>query len=111
MNYVKKIPRGSGDDLPSLPKQFPDLHLKKITILINNLNLITDHSLMESPRRKLRSSQIFPRKHSVVLGNIDPVPEETRSGILPACRCLGAIYLVRTKLSMAVVRRRHVLSQ
>ena len=47
----------------------------------------------------------------VVLGNIDPVPEETRSGILPACRCLGAIYLVRTKLSMAVVRRRHVLSQ
>ena len=46
MNYVKKIPRGSGDDLPSLPKQFPDLDLKKITILINNLNLITDDSLM-----------------------------------------------------------------
>ena len=45
------------------------------------------------------------------LGKFDPVPEETRSGILPACRCLGAIYLVRTKLSMAVVRRRHVLSQ
>ena len=49
MNNVKKIPRGSGDDLPSLPKQFPDLDLKKITILINNLNLITDHSLLKSP--------------------------------------------------------------
>ena len=68
-------------------------------------------SRFQTRRRKLRSSQIFPRKHGVVLGNIDPVPEETRSGILPACRCLGAIYLVRAKLSMAVVRRRHVLSQ
>ena len=29
MNYVKKIPGGSGDDLPSLPKQFPDVDLKK----------------------------------------------------------------------------------
>ena len=64
-------------------------------------------SRFQTRRRKLRSSQIFPRKHSDVLGNIDPVPEETRSGILPACRCLGAIYLVRTKLSMGVVRRRN----
>ena len=40
-------------------------------------------SRFQTRRRKLRSSQIFPRKHSVVLANIDPVPEETRSGILP----------------------------
>ena len=53
------------------------------------------------------SCQIFPRKQSFVLGNIDPIPEETRNGILPVDVLELFAWLERTLNNQVV----HVLSQ